>query len=141
MFDFVFEKRSSGVWVEWMETLDSTAANIPPNATVSLLLRLLSILLSHAAHYSKLGRNQKFISGTCFLPSLPSLSSVHFLFFPLSLSFTHLQVNPQIQQNAFVAAARPLWCTRCQQCTFAAVAGAAAAGTSSHASGQDTIGH
>jgi len=38
VFDFTFEKRSSGVWIEWMETIDSAGAagQIPPNATVRL---------------------------------------------------------------------------------------------------------
>ena len=34
MFDFTFEKRSSGVWIDWMDTVDNTAGHIPPNATV-----------------------------------------------------------------------------------------------------------
>lgn len=42
MFDFVFEKRSSGVWVEWMETIDGSASTIPPNATVRISVSLVA---------------------------------------------------------------------------------------------------
>jgi len=37
VYDFTFEKRSSGVWIDWMDTIDSATGQIPANATVGVL--------------------------------------------------------------------------------------------------------
>ena len=34
IYDFCFEKKASGSWVDWMDTLDKSSLTIPGNAKV-----------------------------------------------------------------------------------------------------------
>ena len=36
VFDFCFEKKSSGQWIDWMDTVDKASLVIPASAKVSL---------------------------------------------------------------------------------------------------------
>jgi dynein heavy chain len=39
IYDFCFEKKGSGNWIEWMDTLDRSLLTVPKDAKVSLLNR------------------------------------------------------------------------------------------------------
>ncbi len=35
VYDFCFDKKASGQWIDWMDTLDKSSLNIPPSSKVS----------------------------------------------------------------------------------------------------------
>ena len=40
VFDFCFEKKGNGQWIEWMDTIDRSLLNIPSSAKVNPLKKL-----------------------------------------------------------------------------------------------------